>query len=105
MVYVEDSAEYLQEHEVPPGARMLNISGTELRRRLFKGIHIPYWFTYPEVVKILRETHPPRSKAGFVVLLTGLSGSGKSTLGAALQTALMEDGRRAVSLLGAFTGF
>src|SRR5205814_10303850 len=31
MVYVEDQAKYLPEDEVPPNARVLKISGTELR--------------------------------------------------------------------------
>ena len=37
----------------------------ELRRRLKTGAHIPEWFSYPEVVKVLRQSHPPRSKQGF----------------------------------------
>lgn len=37
----------------------------ELRRRLKLGLAIPEWFSYPEVVKVLRESHPPRSKQGF----------------------------------------
>jgi sulfate adenylyltransferase len=37
----------------------------ELRRRLKSGAAIPEWFSYPEVVKVLRESHPPRSKQGF----------------------------------------
>jgi len=41
----------------------------ELRRRLKSGANIPEWFSYPEVVKVLRESHPPRSKQGF----TGIS--------------------------------
>ena len=39
-----------------------NISGTELRNKLRTGDAIPEWFSYPEVVKILRETNPPRFK-------------------------------------------
>ena len=46
-----------------------NISGTELRNRLRTGEEIPAWFSYPEVVKILRETNPPRSKQGFAILI------------------------------------
>ena len=33
------------------------------------GDEIPSWFSYPEVVKILRETNPPRSKQGFAILI------------------------------------
>jgi sulfate adenylyltransferase len=32
LVYVEDKDKYLPEDKVPAGARVLNISGTELRR-------------------------------------------------------------------------
>src|SRR5579871_4105883 len=34
MVYLEDQDKYFPDNEVPQGARVLNISGTELRRRL-----------------------------------------------------------------------
>jgi sulfate adenylyltransferase len=99
VVYVEDRAEYMQDTEVPKGARVLNISGTELRRRLFKGIRIPEWFTYPEVIHLLRQSYPARKDQGFTVFFTGLSGSGKSTIANALRITLLEDGRRPVSLL------
>lgn len=46
-----------------------NISGTELRQKLRDGSEIPEWFSYPEVVRILRETNPPRSKQGFAILI------------------------------------
>ena len=49
--------------------RTANISGTELRNKLKTGDEIPSWFSYPEVVKILRETNPPRSKQGFAILI------------------------------------
>ncbi|CAH2356069.1 sulfate adenylyltransferase [[Candida] railenensis] len=48
-----------------------NISGTELRQRLRDGTEIPEWFSYPEVVKILRETNPPRPKQGFAIIING----------------------------------
>ena len=42
----------------PGGGRTLNISGTDLRRRLAEGREIPTWFTFPEVATELRRTHP-----------------------------------------------
>ena len=78
---------------------MLNLSGTELRRRLREGIEIPAWFTFPEVVEELRRSYPPRHRQGFTVLFTGLSGAGKSTLANALMVKLMELGGRSVTLL------
>ncbi len=61
MVYVEDRAEYQPQDEVEKGAKVLQISGTELRRRLREGLEIPEWFSFPEVIKELRKTHPPFS--------------------------------------------
>ena len=99
MVYVEDLAQYQPEDETAAGARVLDISGTELRRRLHNGLDIPEWFSFPEVVAELRRTHPPRHEQGFTVFFTGLSGSGKSTVANALMVKLMEMGGRPVSLL------
>ena len=99
MVYVEDRAEYRPIDDVPKDAKVLSISGTELRRRLDKGLDIPEWFSYPEVVEELRETRPPLNKRGFAIFFTGLSGSGKSTLANGLMVKLLEDGRRPVTLL------
>ena len=99
MVYVEDRSQYEPDDEIAEGTRTLNISGTELRRRLREGVDIPEWFSFPEVVAELRRTHPPRHKQGFTVFFTGLSGSGKSTIANALMVKLMEMGGRPVSLL------
>jgi len=99
MVYVQDLDKYFPEDEVPAGAKVLDLSGTEQRRRLQTGAEIPSWFTFPEVVKVLRETHPPRSQQGLTVFFTGLSGSGKSTIANALLVKLLEMGGRPVSML------
>ena len=85
--------------QVPEGSTVLDISGTELRRRLREGLDIPEWFSFPEVVQQLRRTSPPRANQGFTVFFTGLSGSGKSTVANALMVKLMEMGGRPVSLL------
>jgi sulfate adenylyltransferase len=99
MVYVQERAEYQPRDEVQDGMTILDISGTELRRRLREGLEIPDWFSFPEVVAELRRTAPPRSKQGFTVFFTGLSGSGKSTIANALMVKLMEMGDRPVTLL------
>ncbi|MGQ0566324.1 MAG: bifunctional sulfate adenylyltransferase/adenylylsulfate kinase [Gemmobacter sp.] len=99
MVYVQEMAQYFPANEVPQGTTVLDISGTELRRRLREGIEIPEWFSFPEVVTELRKTSPQRSKQGFTVFFTGLSGSGKSTIANALMVKLMEMGGRPVTLL------
>ena len=99
MVYVQEKAQYFPANEVPEGTTVLDISGTELRRRLREGLDIPEWFSFPEVVQQLRRTSPPRAQQGFTVFFTGLSGSGKSTVANALMVKLMEMGGRPVSLL------
>ena len=99
MVYVQDRAQYEPADEVEDGATVLNISGTELRRRLSEGLEIPDWFSFPSVVDELRRTRPPRANQGFTVFFTGYSGSGKSTIANALMVKLMEMGGRPVTLL------
>ncbi|WP_333834498.1 bifunctional sulfate adenylyltransferase/adenylylsulfate kinase [Rubrimonas sp.] len=99
MVYVQEKAQYEPRDEVEAGMTILDISGTELRRRLREGLEIPDWFSFPEVVAELRRTSPPRSQQGFTVFFTGLSGSGKSTIANALMVKLMELGGRPVTLL------
>ncbi len=99
LVYLEDQDAYVPEDEAPPGSRVLDISGTELRRRLAEGREIPSWFTFPEVLHELQRSSPPRRRQGFTVFFTGLSGSGKSTLANVLRVKLLEMGGRPVTLL------
>jgi len=99
MVYVQEKAQYEPRDEVAEGQTILDISGTELRRRLQEGLEIPDWFSFPAVVEELRKSKPPRAAQGFTVFFTGLSGSGKSTIANALMTKLMEMGGRPVTLL------
>jgi sulfate adenylyltransferase len=99
MVYVQEKAQYFPRDEVEEGMTILDISGTELRRRLQEGLEIPDWFSFPAVVEELRRTKPPRAQQGFTVFFTGFSGSGKSTIANALMVKLMEMGGRPVTLL------
>ena len=99
VVYVEQTASFTPVDEVAEGATVKNISGTELRARLTDDRDIPEWFTFPEVVKELRRSHPPRAQQGFTVFFTGLSGSGKSTVANVLQEKLLELGGRSVTIL------
>ncbi|OAA53477.1 sulfate adenylyltransferase [Niveomyces insectorum RCEF 264] len=99
MTYLPDSDEYMPVDQVPAGTRTLNISGTELRSRLRSGREIPEWFSYPEVVRVLRESHPPRARQGFTVFLTGYTNSGKDQVARALQLTLNQQGGRSVSML------
>ena len=99
MVYLEDQDRYAPDNEIPAGSRVLNISGTQLRQRLNEGRDIPGWFTYPEVVRELRKSFPPRHKQGVTIFFTGLSGSGKSTIANVLMTKFLEMGGRPVTIL------
>ena len=99
MVYLEDKDKYFPADEVPKDARVLNISGTELRTRLNEGGDIPSWFTYPEVALELRRSFPPRAKQGFTIFFSGLSGAGKSTIANVLMTKFLEVGGRPVTML------
>ena len=99
MVYVDNKAEYMLADETEPGDKVMNLSGTEFRRRLIEGLEIPEWFSFPKVVEELRRAHPPKHQQGFTVFFTGLSGSGKSTVANALMIKLLEDGSRPVTLL------
>lgn len=99
MTYLPDSDEYRPKDEVEAGVRTLDISGTELRSRLRTGREIPEWFSYPEVVRVLRESHPPRNAQGFTVFLTGYQNSGKDAVARALNVTLNQQGGRSVSLL------
>jgi sulfate adenylyltransferase len=99
MTYLPDTDEYKPKDEVAQGVKTLDISGTELRKRLRTGQEIPEWFSYPEVVKVLRESHPPRNQQGFTVFLTGYQNSGKDAIARALNVTLNQQGGRSVSLL------
>ncbi|KAG2205864.1 hypothetical protein INT46_002103 [Mucor plumbeus] len=99
VTYSPDTDEYIPADEVPEGVKTLNISGTELRRRLKTGLPIPEWFSYPEVVSVLRQSHPPRNQQGFTIFFTGLHASGKNAIARALQVSLNQESTRSVSLL------
>ncbi|KAL6882486.1 sulfate adenylyltransferase [Trichoderma longibrachiatum] len=99
MIYIPDRDEYLPANEIPEGTRTMNISGTELRNRLRTGKEIPEWFSYPEVVKVLREQNPLPREKGFTVFLTGYQNSGKDQVARALQATLNQGGGRPVSML------
>lgn len=99
VVYLKDYDTYVPEDEIPDGAIVLRISGTEFRRMLQDGAEIPTWFSYPEVIAELKKTYPPKAKQGFTLFLTGLSAAGKSTLAHALAEKLQEIQNRKVTTL------
>ncbi|MCZ2121091.1 MAG: bifunctional sulfate adenylyltransferase/adenylylsulfate kinase [Anaerolineales bacterium] len=101
LVYLPDEARYVEEKDVPKGAKTATISGTQVRNDyLAKGKLLPEWFTRPETAEILREMYPARHKHGFCIWFTGLSGSGKSATTQVLTTLLLERGRETTILDG-----
>ncbi len=101
LVYLPDEQRYVEEKDVPKGAKVANISGTQVRDDyLAKGKLLPEWFTRPETAEILRETYPARHKQGFGIWFTGLSGSGKSATTSVLTSLLLERGRETTILDG-----
>ena len=99
LVYQKDIGRYVSRSEVPAGAPIATLSGTELRQKLRSGESLPSFFTYPEVEKQLRKRHRARKEQGFVVFFTGLSGAGKSTIANVLINKLEEQGQRRITLL------
>ncbi len=99
VVYEATTDSYMTREELPEGAEVMNLSGTELRDRLQSGAEIPEWFSYPDVITELRKSYPPLEQRGFNVFIVGLPGSGKSTLATVVQEQLLEDGTRPVAVL------
>ena len=101
LVYLPDEDRYVEEKDVPKGAKVANISGTQVRDDyLAKGKLLPEWFTRPETAEILREMYPARHDQGFCIWFTGLSGSGKSATSEVLTSLLLERGREIAVLDG-----
>ena len=99
MVYVKEDDQYMEIDSVPENKTSLNISGTELRKKLENGKEIPNWFSYPDIVKELQKVYPLKEKQGFTLFFSGLSGSGKSTIANGVLVKLLENGNRRVTLL------
>jgi sulfate adenylyltransferase len=101
LVYLADRNEYVEADNIPEGASVLTISGTQVREQyLAKGKLLPEWFSRPETSGILSEVYPPRHQQGFCVWFTGLSGAGKTTISEILTSLLLERGRQTTVLDG-----
>jgi sulfate adenylyltransferase len=99
VVYAENRDAYIAASEATATDTIRDVSGTELRERLHTGAEIPAWFSFPEIVAVLRERYPAGKPPGFTVFFTGLSGAGKSTLAQALISLMLERTSRPVTLL------
>ena len=101
LVYLPDEDRYVEQKDIPEGAKTANISGTQVRDEyLAKGRLLPDWFTRPETAEILREMYPPKNKQGYCIWFTGLSGSGKSATTQVLTSLMLERGREVAILDG-----
>jgi sulfate adenylyltransferase len=101
VVYLPDEDRYELASQIPEGANVAMISGTQVREDyLAKGIPLPEWFTRKESAQILMDAYPPRNKQGFCIWFTGLSGAGKSTIAKRLTNMLQEYGRNPTVLDG-----
>ncbi len=101
LVYLPDEDRYVENKDIPAGAKVLNISGTQVRDDyLAKGKLLPPWFTRPETAEILRQMYPPRNTQGVCIWFTGLSGSGKTATTEVLTALLLERGREIAILDG-----
>lgn len=93
VTYLPDEDRYAPIDEIDTSkTRTLNISGTELRKRLRDGGDIPEWFSYPEVVKILRESNPPRPKQGFAIIFEDSLNVSRHQLSIALLSTFLQFG-------------
>ena len=99
MVYAANRDAYLPSTQVTAEDDVRDISGTQLCRHLHEGSEIPAWYSFPDVVKILRERHPVHAPRGFALFFTGLSGAGKSTIAQAVIAQLLEHTSRPVTVL------
>ena len=102
MVYLPGGNRYEESDRVVNGAEeYIRVSATTvIEDSLFRGKRLPEWFTYPEVAQILIDAHPPKTRQGFCIWLTGLPSSGKSTIADVLAPLLLSSGRRVTVLDG-----
>ena len=64
------------------------LSGTEFREKLRNNEEIPDWFSFPDIIDVLRNSIKKRGTCYYFI---GLSGSGKTTYANMLKTKLLEN--------------
>jgi sulfate adenylyltransferase len=102
MVYLPGGNRYEESDRVVHGAdEYVRVSATNvIEDSLFRGEKLPEWFTYPEIAQILFDAHPPKTRQGCCIWLTGLPSSGKSTIADILAPLVLSAGRRVTVLDG-----
>ncbi len=97
IVYDQNQEKYVPSSEVGDSDNACYISGTQFRQMLLNDQEIPSWFSYPEVVDLLRNEYT--NSKGTCIYFVGLSGAGKSTLSLALKQQLQAVQDKAVTIL------
>lgn len=99
LVYCENTNLYKEASKVVEGIDIVkNISGTLFRSMLESGSDVPSWYSYPEVVSVLRSYY--NKPLGICYYFVGLSGSGKSTYAESLK-GYFEENMKEVTFLDA----
>ena len=100
LCYDEDKERFITRTDAKqPLCSSESFSNTRILNSLLRQEEIPHWVTYPEVLEVLRQSYPSRSKQGLTLFFTGFSGSGKSTLARIIYAKFIEEGKRPVTLL------
>jgi len=98
MAYNEKSRQYVEVSEINKDSKYIKrISGTQFRWMLREDEKVPDWFSFPQVLKILKRR--VKKQMGFCIFLTGLSSAGKSTIGKSISLILMDKYNRPITLL------
>ena len=101
IVYLPDEDRFEERDQVPVGAQIATLSGTEVRDQyLGNGKRLPEWFTRPEIAAILSQVSLPAHQQGVCIWFTGLSGAGKSTIAEIVAILLMEHAKQVTLLDG-----
>ena len=99
VVYAEEEGAFIPENEITDRHTTRQLSGTEFREMLARGDEIPSWFSFPEVIEVLRRSVRVERSSGVTIFFTGLSGAGKTTIARTLTARLREEYEREVTLL------
>ena len=98
MAYDENRKSYVEVTDKNESNKYIKrISGTQFRQMLRENKKIPEWFSFHEVIKVLKKR--VKRQKGFCIFLTGLSSAGKSTIAKGLALVLMDKYGKSITLL------
>lgn len=99
LVYSNKKKTYVSASEAKESDDVKTISGTQFRKMLRENLEIPSWFSFPDIIEILKTKMGQAKNAGVTIFLTGLPSAGKSTIANALYHRINVDFSRSVSIL------